>query len=488
MSEHYHDMKLVFELSSEGRKGCALPEMDVPEANMNELYGAELLREKPAELPEISELDLVRHYTAESQRNYSVDTNFYPLGSCTMKYNPKLNEKTARLDGFVNLHPLQSEESSQGMLQLFYELERMLSEICGMHAFSLQPAAGAQGEFAGMLMARAYHQARKNKKTKVLVPDSAHGTNPASAALCGYEVVSIKSNKKGLVDMDDLRAKATPDVAAFMLTNPNTLGLFEENVQKIAEIIHAQDGLLYYDGANLNALLGVCRPGDMGFDVVHLNLHKTFSTPHGGGGPGAGPVGVKEKLAAFLPVPVIERKDDGTYHLSYKRKQSIGKLTTFYGNTGMLIRAYTYICFHGKEDLKTIAEYAVLNANYLLHRIKERYDFPYGTSCMHEFVASARRQKEQGVRALDIAKKLLDYRFYAPTIYFPNIVEEALMVEPTETESMQTLDAFADALIHIAEDAKENPQNVIKAPERLPVSRCDEVLAARKPILRWKKS
>ncbi len=488
MSEKNGNFKLVFELSEEGRKGFSLPEMDVPEINLRDAYPDDVLRKKPAELPEISELDLVRHFTTLSSRNYSVDTQFYPLGSCTMKYNPKLNEKVARLDGFAKLHPLQPEETAQGTLELLVELERLLCEICGMDKFSLQPAAGAQGEFTGMLMIRAYHQSRKNAKTKVLVPDSAHGTNPASAAFCGYEVVSIKSNAKGLVDIDDLREKTTTDVAAFMLTNPNTLGLFEEQVQEIAEIIHTEDGLLYYDGANLNALVGLCRPGDMGFDVVHLNLHKTFSTPHGGGGPGAGPVGVKEKLAPFLPVPVIEKKKNGRYVLNDKRPKSIGKLLAFYGNAGILIRAYTYIRLHGKEGLKAVSEHAVLNANYLLHRIKEHYDVPYGTLCMHEFVASGRKQKEHGVRTLDIAKKLLDYGFYAPTIYFPLIVDEALMIEPTETESRQTLDAFAAALIEISQAAKENPQHIVNAPETLPVSRCDEVLAARKPVLKWKKS
>lgn len=480
--------KLVFELSAEGRKGCSIPELDVPDVDVSKAYAKEFLRKEPAELPEISELDFVRHFTTLSSRNYSVDTQFYPLGSCTMKYNPKINEKVARLEGFAKLHPLQPEETAQGFLELFYGLEKMLCEICGMDAFTLQPAAGAQGEFTGMLMIRAYHKARKNKKTKVLVPDSAHGTNPASAALCGYEVVSIKSNAKGLVDVNDLREKTTPDVAAFMLTNPNTLGLFEEQVQDIASIIHSVDGLLYYDGANLNALVGMCRPGDMGFDVVHLNLHKTFSTPHGGGGPGAGPVGVKEKLVPFLPVPAVEKKKNGSFFLNYKKPKSVGKLMTFYGNAGMLIRAYAYIRMHGKEGLKAISEHAVLNANYILHRIKDHYDVPYGTLCMHEFVASGRKQKEQGVRTLDIAKKLLDYGYYAPTIYFPLIVEEALMIEPTETESKQTLDAFADALIEISRAAEETPESVTKAPETLPVSRCDEVLAARKPVLKWKKS
>ncbi|MDO8093695.1 MAG: aminomethyl-transferring glycine dehydrogenase subunit GcvPB [Candidatus Brocadiales bacterium] len=473
---------LIFELSSPGRKAYSLPGCDVPQKDIEELIPERFLRNASPELPEVSELDIVRHFTRLSQLNYSIDTHFYPLGSCTMKYNPKINDTLASLEGFTQLHPYQPESHCQGILRLLYEFEQVLKEICGMDAFSLQPSAGAHGELTGMLITHAYHKKKGEKRGIVIIPDSAHGTNPASAAMCGYEVVEIKSNTEGLIDLEELKHAMTDMVAALMITNPNTLGLFEKDILKISQIVHDAGGLLYCDGANMDALLGIARPGDMGVDILHLNLHKTFSTPHGGGGPGAGPIGVKENLKKFLPIPTIEKRT-GRYTLNYNKPDSIGRIRAFYGNIGVIIRAYTYLLALGKEGLRRVGENAVLNANYLRNKLSPHYDIPYGKHCMHEFVLSFKKQK--GISTLDIAKRLLDYGFHAPTIYFPLIVEEALMIEPTETESKETLDAFANALISIANEIETQPELLKGAPHTTPVARLDEVKAAREPNLRW---
>jgi glycine dehydrogenase subunit 2 len=476
--------KLIFELSSPGRSAYSLPEPDVDVDAARSQIPAQYLRPEPPALPEVSELDVVRHYSRLSQLNYGLDTHFYPLGSCTMKYNPKLNEDMARLPGFARLHPLTPELLAQGALRLMHELAGMLAEIAGMDAVSLQPAAGAQGELAGVLMIRAWHQANGEKRTKVLVPDSAHGTNPASTVTAGFEVIEVKSDANGEVDLGDLERHLSPDVAAFMITMPNTLGNFEPRIVEIIEMCHARGVQVYMDGANFNAILGISRPGDLGFDVCHFNLHKTFTTPHGGGGPGAGPVGVKSHLEPFLPVPVIAR-DDGRYRLDWKRPKSIGKLHGLWGNFGMLVRAYTYIRTMGADGLRSVSENAVLNANYVLKRLEGHYDVAAPGPCMHECVVSARRQKRLGVTAMDVAKRLLDLGFYAPSTYFPLIVEEALMIEPTETESKETLDAFCDAMVRIAQEAENNPAIIHEAPVSTPVRRLDQTKAAREPDLRW---
>ncbi|AIE60705.1 aminomethyl-transferring glycine dehydrogenase subunit GcvPB [Bacillus methanolicus] len=484
---HKQDQPLIFEMSTPGRIGYSLPEMDVPEIDVNDLLPDEYLRKEEPDLPEVSELDIMRHYTALSKRNHGVDSGFYPLGSCTMKYNPKINENVARFHGFAHIHPLQDESSVQGALELMYDLQQHLKEITGMDEVTLQPAAGAHGEWTGLMMIRAYHEANGDtKRTKVIVPDSAHGTNPASASVAGFETITVKSNENGLVDLEDLRRVVGEDTAALMLTNPNTLGLFEENILEMAEIVHDAGGKLYYDGANLNAVLSKARPGDMGFDVVHLNLHKTFTGPHGGGGPGSGPVGVKADLIPFLPKPVVTKRGE-EYVLDYDRPQSIGRVKPFYGNFGINVRAYTYIRSMGPDGLKAVSEYAVLNANYMMRRLAEYYDLPYNRHCKHEFVLSGKRQKKLGVRTLDIAKRLLDFGYHPPTIYFPLNVEECIMIEPTETESKETLDAFIDAMIQIAKEAEENPEIVQEAPHTTVVSRLDEALAARKPVLRYVK-
>ena len=476
--------KLVFELSSPGRVGFSLPESDVPVKPVAELVPKQFLRTTAPALPEVSEFDVVRHYSRLSRMNYGVDTHFYPLGSCTMKYNPKINEDMARLAGFARLHPLVRDEDAQGALQLMYDLGRMLAEIAGMDAVSLQPAAGAQGEFAGVLMIRAYHQSRGEQRTKVLIPDSAHGTNPASTAIAGYEVVEIKSLPNGEVDLESLARAVGSDVAAFMITVPNTLGMFEPRIMDITEICHARGVQVYMDGANLNAILGITRPGDLGFDVCHFNLHKTFTTPHGGGGPGAGPVGIKSHLEPFLPAPVVV-KDGDAYALEWKRPKSIGKLQAFWGNVGMLVRAYTYIRTMGADGLRSVSDNAVLNANYIMKRLEADYDVSVPGPCMHECVLSARRQKKHGVTATDIAKRLLDLGFYAPSTYFPLIVEEALMIEPTETEAKETLDAFCDAMIQIARETEREPAVIHDAPVTTPVRRLDQTRAAREPDLKW---
>jgi glycine dehydrogenase subunit 2 len=476
--------KLIFELSSPGRVAWSLPEADVPEADARKLLPAKYLRSDAPDLPEVSEFDVVRHYSRLSRMNYGVDTHFYPLGSCTMKYNPKLHEDMARLAGFAKVHPLAPEASAQGALQLMHELAGDLAEIAGMDAVSLQPAAGAQGELAGVLMIRAYHQSRNEKRTKVLVPDSAHGTNPASTAIAGYEVVEVKSLPNGEVDVDALARTLDTDVAAFMITVPNTLGMFEPRIVEITELCHAKGVQVYMDGANLNAILGITRPGDLGFDVCHFNLHKTFTTPHGGGGPGAGPVGVKAHLEPFLPVPVVT-KDGDEYALDWKRPRSIGKLQAFWGNFGMLVRAYTYIRTMGPDGLRSVSDNAILNANYIMKRLEGDYDVAVPGPCLHECVLSARRQKKLGVTATDIAKRLLDLGFYAPSTYFPLIVEEALMIEPTETEAKETLDAFCDAMIQIAREAETNAAVIHDAPVTTAVRRLDQTKAAREPNLRW---
>lgn len=476
---------LIFEISKPGRIGYSLPEIDVPETDIDRLLPEDYIRTKEPELPEVSELDIIRHYTALSKRNHGVDSGFYPLGSCTMKYNPKINEDVARLPGFAHIHPLQDESSVQGALELMYDLMEHLKEITGMDEVTLQPAAGAHGEWTGLMLIRAYHEANGDfHKTKVIIPDSAHGTNPASATVAGFETITVKSNEFGLVDIDDLKRVVGSDTAALMLTNPNTLGLFEENIVEMAEIVHAVGGKLYYDGANLNAIMGKARPGDMGFDVVHLNLHKTFTGPHGGGGPGSGPVGVKKELIPFLPKPVLVKKNN-EFCFDYDRPQSIGRVKPFYGNFGINVRAYTYIRTMGPDGLRQVTENAVINANYMMRSLAPYYDLPYDRHCKHEFVISGRRQKKLGVRTLDIAKRLLDFGFHPPTIYFPLNVEESMMIEPTETESKETLDAFIETMIQIAKEAEENPEIVQEAPHTTVVGRLDETKAARKPILKY---
>ncbi len=476
---------LIFEHSVPGRIAVALPEADVPEAPLEQIIGADRIRGEPAALPEVSELDLVRHYTRLSQRNYAIDVGFYPLGSCTMKYNPKVNEDAARLPGFARLHPNAPEAQAQGALELLWDLEQMLCEISGMDRVTFQPAAGAHGELTALMMIRAYHDDRGERRTRVIVPDSAHGTNPASAAMCGYTVLTVPSDARGNIDHGVLRRAADDSVAALMLTNPNTLGLFEEGITEVAEIVHGCGALLYLDGANFNAVLGVTRPGDQGFDVMHMNVHKTFSTPHGGGGPGAGPVAVKRRLEPYLPVPTIER-DGERFRLADDRPKTIGRVRAFTGNFGVFVRAYAYLRAYGPL-LRQVSEAAVLNANYLLARLRPYFDLPYDRVCMHEFVLSGRRQKAQhGISTRDLAKRLLDYGFHAPTIYFPLIVDEAIMIEPTETESRQTLDAFADAMVRVAEECATDPETVRTAPHRTVVTRLDEVAAARHPNLRWR--
>ncbi len=474
----------IYELSSPGRVGVRFPDADVPPTPLPEGFVREDLP-----MPEVSELDVVRHFTHLSALNYSIDAGFYPLGSCTMKYNPKINEEMARLPGFAFTHPLQPVETVQGNLALMYVLQDWLKAISGFEAITLQPAAGAHGELVGILIIRAYHHDRgDSKRTKILVPDSAHGTNPASSVIAGYEVVNIKTDADGNVDLDSLRAVCDETTAGLMLTNPNTLGLFDCNVKDVIRIVHEAGGLVYGDGANLNALLGIVRPGDVGFDVMHFNLHKTFSTPHGGGGPGSGPVGVAAHLADFLPDPVVEIVEPGTateaplYGFAHPAK-SIGRIKSFHGHFGMLVRAFTYIAMNGAEGMRAIAEHAVLNANYLMARLKDTYHVPYGRICMHEFVMEGKFDDVPDVRALDIAKRLMDYKFHPPTNYFPLIVHEALMIEPTETENKQTLDSFVDALLQIAQEARSNPELLKQAPHDTPIGRVDEVKAAKDLVL-----
>lgn len=485
---HKDNQPLIFELTKEGRIGYSLPDLDVPEIDLADVLPQGLIREEAADLPEVSELDIMRHYTALSKRNHGVDSGFYPLGSCTMKYNPKINESVARYPGFANIHPLQDESTVQGAMELLFDLQEHLKEITGMDEVTLQPAAGAHGEWTGLMMIRAYHESRGDmNRTKVIVPDSAHGTNPASATVAGFETVTVKSNEHGLVDLEDLKRVVGSDTAALMLTNPNTLGLFEEQILEMAAIIHEVGGKLYYDGANLNAVMSKARPGDMGFDVVHLNLHKTFTGPHGGGGPGSGPVGVQKDLIPYLPSPVLVKSGEG-FTFDYNRPESIGRVKPFYGNFGINVRAYTYIRSMGPDGLKAVTEYAVLNANYMMRKLQPHFDLPYDRHCKHEFVLSGRRQKKLGVRTLDMAKRLLDFGYHPPTIYFPLNVEEGMMIEPTETESKETLDAFIDAMIQIAKEVEENPEIVQNAPHTTVIKRLDETQAARKPVLRYTKA
>lgn len=477
--------KLIFELSGEGKRGYTLPKSDLPARFPEELLPPEVLREYPPELPEVSEVEVVRHFVNLSGLNYHIDKGLYPLGSCTMKYNPKIGERLARLPGFSDLHPYQPECTVQGALKLMYDLEGMLCQITGMDRITLQPTAGAQGELIGLLMIRAYHTKRGNPREKVIIPDSAHGTNPASTYLAGYQAVEVKSNSQGLVDLDELKKLVDENVSALMLTNPNTLGLFESQIMEIADIVHQAGALLYMDGANMNALLGITRPGDMGFDLVHLNLHKTFSTPHGGGGPGSGPVGVKEELADFLPLPTIEKGEDG-YKFNYDRSHSIGKVQGFYGNFGVMVKTYIYLRMLGARGLRKVSEGAITNANYLMKNLKALYYLPYDRFCQHEFVLSGSRQKAKGVRTLDIAKRLMDYGFHPPTVYFPLIVPEALMIEPTETEPKEALDGFIAAMRKIAQESEENPDLVRSAPHTTPVSRLDERKATKDLDVKWK--
>lgn len=474
----------IYELSSPRRVGVRYPQPDVPLAELPQ----ELVREDLS-LPELSELNVIRHFMHLSHLNYSIDSGFYPLGSCTMKYNPKINEEMARLPGFAYTHPLQPIETVQGNLALMYELQEYLKEITGFDAVTLQPAAGAQGEFTGVMIIRAYHKSRGDtKRTKILVPDSAHGTNPATSAMSGYEVVHIPSDSRGNVDIEALRAACDETVAGLMLTNPNTLGLFEEQVVEVNRIVHQAGGLVYGDGANLNALLGIARPADLGFDILHINLHKTFSTPHGGGGPGSGPVAVKAAFKEFLPGPIVEVLEEGDDEVPpmfrfYQPTQSIGRVKAFHGHFGMMVRAYTYISMHGAEGLRKVSEYAVLNANYLQARLRGTYKIPYDRICKHEFVVEGVWDDAPGVHALDVAKRLMDYNFHPPTNYFPLIVREALMIEPTETETKQTLDRFADVMLKIAEEAHQQPDLLHEAPHSTPVGRLDEVKAAKELVL-----
>jgi glycine dehydrogenase subunit 2 len=474
--------ELLFEISHPGRRTHLLPACDVPAAD-DALLPPGALAGDPPPLPEVGEIDLVRHFVNLSTRNMSIDTNFYPLGSCTMKYNPKRHERLAALPGLANLHPLQADDSCQGMLQILWELQEILAEIAGLDAVSLQPAAGAQGELTALLVAAAYFRDRGEERTRVLIPDSAHGTNPASAAIAGFDAVTVKSNARGLVDLDDLRAKLDDRTAVFMITNPNTLGLFEGQITTITELVHGRGGLVYLDGANMNAILGITRPGDFGADMMHYNVHKTFTGPHGAGGPGAGPIAVRRNLEPFLPAPVVA-KDGDRFRLDYDRPKSIGRVRSFFGNVGILLRGYFYIRTLGPDGLKSVSEQAVLNANYLLSRIKHAYEVPHGDRCMHEFVASARGlRRERRISAMDIGKRLLDFGYHAPTVYFPLVVLEALMIEPTETEGKETLDHFAEALLRIRE---EDADFLHDAPHTLGISRPDEVRAAKEPILRWK--
>ena len=472
---------LSFELSR-----ASLPPPRLPEAGVSSSAQLpdELRRRRPPALPRLSEPEIMRHYSRLASLNYSISEQFYPLGSCTMKYNPVANEEAARLEGFAGLHPYQDVDTVQGALELMWRLEQSLAEIVGVDRITLQPAAGAHGEWTALRMIQAYHRSRGEERPEVIVPDSAHGTNPASAALSGFTVVEVRSGADGRVDVGDLEAKLSARVAALMLTNPNTLGLFEREILEMAEMVHATGAKLYYDGANLNALMGICRPGDMGFDAVHLNLHKTFTTPHGGGGPGAGPVGVKTDLIPFLPRPTVER-EDGRFWLDYDRPRSVGRVRSFYGNFGMLVRAFTYILAMGGDGLTQASRDAVLAANYVRESLEGCLELPHRGPCMHEFVASARNLGADGVRAVDVAKGLLERGFYAPTVYFPLIVPEAMMIEPTETESKATLDAFVGALREIVELARTNPDELRVEPHSLPVGRLDEVTAARKPVLRW---
>ena len=475
-------MKLIYEKSQSGRRAGRLPVHRLPVPEVPD----ELRRAEPPRLPELAEADLMRHFTELSSRNFGIDTGFYPLGSCTMKHNPRVNERLAALPGFRDLHPHQDEDGAQGALRICWELQEVLAEVTGLDAVSLQPAAGSQGELTGLMLMHAYFADRgeDEQRRKIVIPDTAHGTNPASVTMAGYELTPVKTDPRGNIDVEDLRAKVDEHTAGLMLTNPSTLGLFDEHIEGIARIFHDVGALMYYDGANLNAVCGISRPGDMGFDIVHINLHKTFSQPHGGGGPGGGPIAVEKRLEPFLPVPAIVREGD-RYGFDYDRPQTIGKVRGFYGPFGVFVRSYAFILAYGPQ-LREMSEVAVLNANYLLARLRETYELPYDRLCMHEFVLSARPLKrEYGVTALDVAKRLMDYGFHPPTVYFPLVVPEALMIEPTETEAKETLDAFADAMVEIAREASEEPERLKSAPHGRPVGRLDEVKAARRVVVRY---
>jgi glycine dehydrogenase subunit 2 len=487
--------RTIFQKGAPGRRAFVCPDLDVPAVDVSELLPERFRRREPPRLPEVSEPEIVRHYVGISKRNFDLDSGFYPLGSCTMKHNPRLHERAAALPGHARLHPLQDPERAQGALELMFNLQRALSELSGLAHVSLQPSAGSHGELAGVLLTRAYHEDRGERRHKVLTPDTAHGTNPATVTMAGYEVVKLATNTHGGIDIDDLRAKADTDVACLMLTNPNTLGLFDPNISQIAEIVHGVGATLYYDGANLNAVMGLSRPGDMGFDIVHFNLHKSFTQPHGGGGPGSGPIAVSDRIAAFLPLPIVVQREDGTYDLDHGRggvagSKSIGRLRGFHGNYGCFVRSYAYIRSLGGDGLKDAAQVAVLNANYLLARLQERgvaeyLPLAYGQLCMHEFVlCGGPMKRDLQIKTLDLAKRLLDFGFHPPTVYFPLLVDEALMIEPTETETKETLDAFADAIAAILEEAAEDPQIARNAPYTTPVRRLDEVAAAKRPIVR----
>lgn len=480
---------LIFEKSKPGRRNANLPDIGVTKALLKDLIPDEYLRTETPDLPEVSELDLIRHFSELGSNNFSIDTGFYPLGSCTMKYNPKINEQVARIDRLTQLHPNQPVKQVQGALEIMHILSEYLKEISGFEAITLQPAAGAHGELTGLLMIKKFFEKIQDKgRKKVLVPDTAHGTNPATASMCGFEVIELKSNKKGQVDVESLKSNLSNDVAAIMLTNPNTLGIFEEDILQISSLVHEAGGLLYYDGANLNAIMGIARPGDMGFDVCHLNLHKTFSTPHGGGGPGSGVVCCNKKLEPYLPIPVLSKDKNNNFFWDYNRKDSIGKIKGYYGNFGMFVRALAYIMANGKEGLKQISMDAVLNANYLKEKLREYFELPYDIECMHEFVLSGIKKKKKGVNTLAIAKRLLDFGIHPPTIYFPLVVPEAIMIEPTETESKEELDKFINAMLQVNKEIDTDPELVKKAPYTTPVARVDEVSASRQLNLCWSLS
>ena len=475
-------MKLIFEKSKPGRRASSLPRHDLPVPDLPD----ELRRAEPPRLPELAEPEVVRHFSELATRTFGIDTGFYPLGSCTMKHNPRVNERVVALPGFRDLHPLQEEDGAQGALELQWRLQEILAEVCGLDAVSLQPAAGSQGELTGLMLMRAYFAERgeSERRRKVVIPDTAHGTNPASVTMAGYELAKVDTDARGNVDLEHLRTLVDGETAGLMLTNPSTLGLFDEGIEEIAEIFHGAGALMYYDGANLNAVCGLSRPGDMGFDIVHINLHKTFSQPHGGGGPGGGPIAVRDVLEPFLPVPAVVRRGDG-FALDYDRPKSIGRVRGFCGPFGVFVRSYAYIRSYG-PGLREMSEAAVLNANYLLARLRDAYELPYDRLCMHEFVLSARRLKrDHGITALDVAKRLMDYGFHPPTIYFPLVVPEALMIEPTETETKETLDAFAEAMVAIAREAAEEPELIRDAPHDRPVRRVDEVLAAKRAVVKY---
>ena len=479
------DSRVIFEKSVKGRMGVALPKSDVPEISLADSISPELLRKSPAKLPEVSEPQVVRHYVNLSIKNHHVDKDFYPLGSCTMKYNPKINDALASLSGFANIHPHQPAENVQGALHIMFELEQMLLKITGMSEATLQPSAGSQGEFAGILIMKKYHEKNGEKRKYIIIPETAHGTNPASVSLGGFTPREVESDNRGRVDLEDLKSKLDHEVAGMMLTQPNTLGLFEDQIEEISEAVHNVGALMYMDGANMNAVVGLCKPADMGFDIIHINLHKTFSTPHGGGGPGSGPIAVVEKLAPFLPIPKLIKDENGKYNWTSEISDSIGRLHTFFGNFGILVRAYVYIRILGDDGLKSMTRNAIINANYLKNKLKDAYNIPFTEGTLHEFVVSGDTQKAKGVKALDIAKALLDYGFHAPTIYFPNNVPEAMMIEPTESETKATLDRFVEVMLEINDNINVNPDLVREAPIKTPVTRLDETKANRELNLRW---